>query len=196
MAPPLLVSWSNLRLLSVVTSTSLPFCPSTAWSSLLSDQCHQRVILQPTTSTHQSSERNRLLICAKIGRIGKAHQLFLTWPAGQWGSVYVCMCASVCVCVLCVMSSACKRNWLYAWLLVGEHWTVLHRGTSSQTAPFTMWLYQGGHHQLSLSNQISVYPLNFSTVSHFDLPFLFLFSSFSFTKNRLEIKCHTFQALP
>ena len=143
---------------------------------LLSDQCHQRVILQPsTTSTHQSSERNRLLICAKIGRIGKAHQLFLTsqtcWTVGKCVCVYVRKC--VCVCVVCDVIGVREK---LALCLAAGWWTlnsIAQRHILSNRTLHNVTLLRG-HHQLSLSNQISVYPLNFLTVSHFDLPFLFL----------------------
>ena len=81
----------------VDTSPLLP-CPSTAWFSLLSDQCRQRVILLPTTSAYQSTERYRIMICAKNGRIGGAHQPFPTsqtcWTVGRCVYVYVRKCVS------------------------------------------------------------------------------------------------------
>ena len=132
----------------------------------------------PSTNHLSSSEQwtiqdYRLVICAKIGRIGKAHQPFTTsqtcWTVGK------CVCVCVCVCVrasvfVCDVIDV-REKLALCLVAVGEHWTVLQRRTSSQTAHSQCDFIKGGiisfHHPIKCLSTL--------WVSHFDLPFFSFF---------------------
>ena len=167
-APLPVVSWSNLRLLSVVTSTSLPLCPLPFNSLILLVIWSVSPTRHPSTN-HLSSSEQWTIQASNLRKNWQNREGTPTIPNVSdlldSGEVSMCVCDVIGV-----------REKLALCLAAGCWWTlnsIAQRHILSNRTLHNVTLSRG-HHQLSSSNQIYVYPMSFPTVSHFVLPFLFL----------------------
>ena len=152
-----------LRLLSLVTSTSLPFCPLPFNSRIL------LVIRSVSPTRHPSTDHLGTMEASNLCKNWQNREGTPTIPNVSdlldSGKVSMCVCDVIGV-----------REKLALCLASGCWWTlnsIAQRHILSNRTLQNVTLSRG-HHQLSSSNQIYVYPMSLPTVSHFELPFFLL----------------------